>query len=431
MRFEVSLTIVAVGTSPASGQVGIVRISGHDTRRLLKGIAVIPPQRGVADTRLLLGEFDLPCTVLWMPGPRSYTGEDVAELLLPGNTLLLGLVVEQLIERGVANGLAVGEAAPGEFTYRAWRAGRLTIARAEAVMQLVHADSEAALAVAHRAGQGAWHGRIGELTEACSFLLATVEAGIDFTDEEDVVLAPAGEVGRRIDALRSELSDVLSACSGHAFADERPLVRLCGQPSAGKSTLFNALLGRRRAVTMDSPHTTRDDLIEPCDFPGVSSARLADTPGVDPGAVPAEEADLIVWCVPVPDPAPDGLCGLIVRTKADLAPWPTAGVAVSARTGQGLDTLRETIGASLAVASLSADASVLSARQHGVLERLDGLLAEASTRASADAPDRSLSAPDIVASILRETLDQLGAITGAVPPDDVLGLVFASFCVGK
>ena len=428
---ESPLTIVAVGTSAASAHVGLVRISGSDAVPLLNALVELPDHRCVVNTRLQLRGFDLPCTVLWMPGPRSYTGEDVAELLLPGNTLLLGLVAEHIIEHGVAGGLSVGHAAPGEFTCRAWRSGRLSMARAESVMQLVHADSDAELAAAHRAGRGAWHNRIAESAETCAAILAIVEAGIDFTDEEDVVLATASDVASRVDGLGTTIAQVLRAGGGQAFDDERPLVRLCGAPSAGKSTLFNILLGRKRAVTMDTPHTTRDALIEPCAFPGVAAARLADTPGGQRAEAFCEEADLDVWCVPCDEAIPEGLRGLIVRTKSDVVESVHDGLSVSATTGKGINALRVAIGEALAGARASSGASLISARQHGVLERIADLLVEARELSAAGDPVASVESPELVAAVLREVLDQLGAITGDVSPDDVLGLIFSSFCVGK
>ncbi len=428
---ESPLTIVAIGTPATSAHVGLVRISGSNAAALLRTLVELPDDRCVVNTRLQLCSFDLPCTLLWMPGPRSYTGEDVAELLLPGNTLLLGLVAEHLIEHGVAAGLPVGQAAPGEFTFRAWRSGQLSMARAESVMQLVHADSDAALAAAHRAGRGAWHNSIAQAAELTASILAIVEAGIDFADEEDVVLASASDVVNRLDGLRKTIGDVLEACGGQAFDDQRPLVRLRGAPSAGKSTLFNVLLGRKRAVTMDTPHTTRDALIEPCAFPGVAAARLADTPGGQERDVIGEEPDLDIWCVPCDEVIPQGIGGLVIRTKSDVVDSLNDGLRVSAKTGEGIEGLRLAIGKALQEAQASSGASLMSARQHGVLERIEHVLVEARELSDAGDPAASVESPELVAAVLREVLDQLGAITGDVSPDDVLGLIFSSFCVGK
>jgi tRNA modification GTPase len=223
----------------------------------------------------------------------------------------------------------------------------------------------------------------------------------------------------------------MGAASGQAFVDARPLVRLCGPPSAGKSTLFNALLGRERSVTMHTPHTTRDVLVEPCAFPGIVSARLADTPGVDADTPASGPTDVDVWCTPWPSAPPLNVRGLVVHTKADLATSDIDGLAVSAHTGEGIDALGDAIGEALLHSQASANTSMLSARQHAAIERTDGFLVDACDLVRDDQPMAAIQSPEIVALLLRESLDQLGAITGDVSPDDVLGLVFSSFCVGK
>lgn len=426
-----SQTIVAVGSPPGSAQIGIVRISGAASEALLQDVVPLPGARGVLDGRFRIDGLDLPCTVLWMPGPASYTGEDVAELLLPGNPLLLGRIVDRLIERGVQRGLSVGEASPGEFTYRAWSAGRMTLPQAEALMQKVHADTDAALEAAHRAALGALHGSVAGLAARCTDVLALVEGGIDFTDEEDVVTAPAAEVVARIDTLRSTVAKVAGGAAGRAGEDERPLIRLQGRPSAGKSTLFNALLGRERAVTMPSAHTTRDALVEGLELPDGTRVRLSDTPGSDDTVATSPDADLIVWCVPCGDSPPVGQEGLFVWTKADVFEGELDGLSVSAVTGIGMDALRWAMAESLSGSTCAASTAALSQRQLGALEGVDGLLHEASALAYTDAPDGALSMPECVAALLRDALDRLGSISGDVPPDDVLGVIFASFCVGK
>ncbi|MCH2135315.1 MAG: 50S ribosome-binding GTPase [Phycisphaerales bacterium] len=426
-----STTIVAVGTPPGTGDLGIVRLSGEDTAELLSGIATLPRGRGAIATRLQLNELDLPCTVLWMPGPHSYTSEDVAELILPGNPLLLQQVVQQLIDRGRQLGLATVLAPPGEFTRRAWSAGQVTFAQAESLMARVHAETDDALDAADRAAHGAVHASIAEVAIRCRDLLALVEAGIDFTDEEDVVIAPVGELQRGIETVRTAIRALQGAAGGRLDDDAAPLVRLRGAPSAGKSTLFNTLLGRTRSVTMAQAHTTRDELIETLLLPGGMRIRLADTPGRD-GSTPLDhDVDLTVWCVPWPQSTLESADGLTVQTKADLADGPLSGLAVSAHTGMGIDALREAMEQSLLGARRWAGAAALSARQAADLAGVDVLFAEGSELIHGDAVESASAAPEVVAMVLREALDRLGAMSDDIPPDDVLGVVFASFCVGK
>lgn len=429
-------TIIAVGSPPGTSCIGLIRISGDETAALLKSIASLPDGRGICSTRCTISDWDLPCMVLWMPGPGSYTGEDVAELLLPGNPLLLERIVAQLIEAGVSAGLVVGAAAAGEFTFRAWRHGTLELAQAESVMQLVTAETDADLCAAQRAAGGHLHAQVSELSQSIAMLLALVEAGIDFTDEEDVVLLPAGNLVKQINGLCDRIGELTAGSHGGDADDERPLVQLRGRPSAGKSTLFNALLGRQRAVTQSTPHTTRDELIEACRLPDGRWIRLVDTPGTESMDTDnLNAADLHVWCVPPGDAfeAHSDLAGrtLTVRTMCDQQEAAPGELGTSAITGVGLPTLLEAIGASLLQNTGAALHAAVSARQRALLERVTVLLESAATQSSADAPTAAVSAPELIAANLRESLDLVGQISGDIPADDVLGLVFSSFCIGK
>jgi tRNA modification GTPase len=374
--------------------------------------------------------------VLWMPGPKSYTGEDVAELLLPGNPLLLGRIVAQLIEAGVSAGLSVGAATAGEFTFRAWRHGTLELAQAESVMQLVTAETDADLHAAQRAAGGHLHAQVLELSQSIAMTLALTEAGIDFVDEEDVVLLPAGRLVKQINGLCDRIRELTAGAHGGDADDERPLVQLRGRPSAGKSTLFNALLGRQRAVTQSTPHTTRDELVEACRLSDGRWIRLVDTPGSDTtDSDDLSAADLHVWCVPPGDAFEAStdrhIRTLVVRTKCDEQNAAPGELGTSAKTGEGLSSLLEAIGASLSQHAGAALHVAVSARQRALLERVTVLLASAGTQASADIPTVAVTAPELIAAELRESLDLVGQISGDIPPDDVLGLVFSSFCIGK
>jgi tRNA modification GTPase len=425
------VTIIAVGSPPGASPIGLVRISGGDAQALICSVVSLPNARGARSTRFTLGGIDLPCIVLWMPGPRSYTSEDVIELLLPGNPLLLARMVEDLIEHGLANGLAVGQAAPGEFTFRAWQAGRLSLAQAEAVMLLVHAQSEEDRAAARRAAQGALQQRTSAIADVLAQLLSLVEAGIDFVDEEGVVVLSAGECRRQLQAVQQACGDLMVGSSGVEAVDARPLVRLRGAPSAGKSTLFNALLGRTRAVTMDTPHTTRDELVEVLELPDGRVIRLADTPGTDHDPMPSSPSDLEVWCVATDTSPPLHVGACRIWTKGDLCAVDDDALVVCAIDGSGLDAVRHMIAESIRAQSGAAAAVAVSQRQRALLGRARSSMEQAQKCSETDSHDAALLYPEHVAAHLREALDRLGEVSGAITPDDVLGLVFSNFCIGK
>ena len=438
-----SLTIIAVGSPPGASPVGLIRISGGDAQALLHSVVSLPEVRGAGSTRFMLGQVDLPCAVLWMPGPHSYTSEDVIELLLPGNPLLLARLVEALIEHGLANGLAVGPAAPGEFTCRAWQSGRLSLAQAEAVMLLVHAQTEEERIAARRAAHGALQERTAAIAGVAAQLLSLVEAGIDFVDEEGVVLLSAGEFKHRLLALQQACRNLMGGVGGQEATNAKPLVRLRGAPSAGKSTLFNALLGRTRAVTMDTPHTTRDELVEPMTLPNGRIIRLADTPGTSQDNARQTPSDLDVWCVATNTAPPPHVGDCRIWTKGDLCSVEDGALVVCAVDGVGLDALRATIATWLATRAGAAAAVAVSQRQRALLGRAVSIMEQAEAcilvedsilvddSRQAHGPNAALQHPEQVAAHLREALDRLGEVSGAITPDDVLGLVFSNFCIGK
>ncbi len=423
------MTIIAVGSGPGSAPVGLVRCSGPDVRALLATHVSVPEERHVIADRLRIDSMDLPCTVLCMPGPRSYTGEDVVELLLPGNSLLLERVVAALVNAGLDRGLAVAHAAPGEFTFRAWQAGNLQLHEAESVMQLVHAASAADLQAAHRTADGELVRRVVEVSQHLAMVLALVEAGIDFADEEDVVLVTAEDMAARVGQVMAALDAMQGRTTGASADDDRPTVRLRGVPSAGKSTLFNAMLGRHRAVTMETHHTTRDELVEPHTLRDGRVIRLVDSPGITGGEDNASAiADVDIWCVP-PDEDPPPPPAIVVHTKADVKAV-SNGVGVSAHTGEGMDALDALISAAVD-ASHGRTVVALSQRQRSLVQTAIDHCERAQQMAAQANAIGGVAQEELVAANLRAALDALGAIAGDVPPDDVLGLVFSSFCIGK
>lgn len=452
-------TIAAIASPPGRSPRAILRVSGPATKSLLDSILTVrngaepsQPSRGAFAAILDLPSrtadaLSLPVLVLRFVAPKSYTGEDGAEILLPGNPILAQRVLDMIV--GFPG---VRRAGPGEFSARAYLNGRLTLDEAEGVSMLIAAatDEERAAAAKWMRGEaGDTCRRWGdELTE----LLALVEAGIDFTDQEDVVAIEPEELASRAGAVSAEIRAALGPASAAATSTE-PKVALVGAPSAGKSTLFNAMLGRRRAVTHEAPGTTRDVLTEPLALdptdPSAQRIVLMDLPGLDadPGRSPSaraaqqtalaalDDADLIVWCDPAArfqtPPAADRPT-LRVRTKADMpapAPLNTAPDAqppdleLSAFDPAGVGALKALIAERCERAPGSGDLAV--SRHH---RRSLAAAADILARLASGAPDAD---PSVLAERLRESLDHLGELLGRIPPDEVIGRVFARFCVGK
>lgn len=456
-----SSTILAVASPPGRSLRGIVRVSGSDAFPLVAPHLDALPKRGMHAARLSLGSLSLPTLVLVSPGPRSYTGEDSIEIQCPGNPDLLDRIIDSLLESARLRVLDARRAEPGEFTARAYLNGRLSLTQAEGVAMVIAARSDAHL----RAGQMLLGGRLGELAHAVAdelaAALALVEAGIDFTDQEDVVAIAPADLLSRLDSIIARLEEELRRAAGAEQLQAIPWVALRGPPNAGKSALFNALLGRERAVVSPVAGTTRDALAEPLVIPtshGPAEVMLIDLAGLDPddpaamnrlmqdaAMQAAERAELILQCWPInesaddpPIPRPMAAPTINVRTKADLAASPARvdeqdSVFVSALTGAGLEKLKIAIAARLAdrAVSLAADAVAIGPRHRQAMAEALAHLREAAAEASRAAEARSLPNPELVAAAMRAALNALAELAGDITPDDILGRVFSAFCVGK
>ncbi|MEK6703977.1 MAG: GTPase [Planctomycetota bacterium] len=448
-------TIIAIASPHARAARGLIRVSGAGTRSAL--LAMVGERewvRGVWPMKLSLGEgLYVPVVVACFPGPLSYTGEDSAEIQCPGNPALMDRIVTEMIK---SHGLRAAEG--GEFTARAYLGDRLTLEEAEGVAAVIAARSAWELAGARAVLAGEAGRRWRVWMEECATLLALVEAGIDFTDQEDVVAISPGELRARLTAMagaiEAEVGPERASESGRAV----PRVVLFGAPNAGKSTLFNRLLGRKRAVESAIAGTTRDALVELLDLsgdaPGGGAVELVDVAGYDgeDGATcgragdsvegagqraavgSVQDADVVVHCDPRGEfVMPSGIVprGAIirVRTKGDLSdarPVDPGVISVCAIDGWNLDLLRQGIAGEAWRAAETA--APLVPRHRRALVRTLEAIREAAEGARAGP---RLASPEIVAGALRAATDAMGELLGRISPDEVLGRIFASFCIGK
>lgn len=439
-------TIVACATGFASGPRALVRVSGPGVAELLDACfepGLVPPAATISRAVFRLGGQPLACLIMRFAEPRSYTSEDSLEILVPGNRVLVERVIGELTARP-----GVRLATPGEFSARAYLHGKLTLAQAEGVAATIAARSDEELAAARRLLEGVTGLDYRSWSDGLATILALVEAGIDFTDQEDVVPIAPARLARRLRELRGAIAEHLGGESGAEASALLPTVALAGPPNAGKSTLFNALLGARRAVVSDVAGTTRDVLSERLqldDLHAGSAVMLQDLAGLDAreglgapdraGQAQAmsalERADVVVLCDPagrfdVRVPGDAGRPTIRVRTKADLpgASVSAGVVPVCAVDGYNLGALRRAIGD-----AARRGRGVLPPRHRWALERAARELRRAEAHVEAGCP--FLEYPELVADALRSALDALGELTGEVTPDDVIGRVFATFCVGK
>lgn len=428
-------TIVAMASAPGWSARAIVRLSGPAVGTVLTQVCGVDPSPGLKVARVTLAPSrSLPVLAIVYRGPRSYTGEDAAELLLPGNPHLVERVISTLLRLE-----GVRSATPGEFTARAYLNGKLSLDEAEGVAATIAAVNDEQLRAARDVLSGAAGARYRAWTEEVTTLLALVEAGIDFTDQEDVVAISKEALGATAGAVAAAIEARLGGREGVEAARGLPRVVLAGAPNAGKSTLFNALLGRERAVVSPIAGTTRDAIEEEMDLsrdlPGAGTVVLVDLAGLDDeaasgviGAMAQDaaagaiaSADVVLHCDPAgrfPVLATRGVV-IRVRTKADQPGEDAIGqaVPVCALDGWNLGVLRRAIAESASAATGSAE----------VIPRHARALREAALRLR----EACAAEAELAASSLRQALDALGEVTGRISPDDVIGRIFATFCIGK
>jgi tRNA modification GTPase len=451
--------IAAIATAPGRGAVGIVRVSGRDVSgvvRALCGRRLKPREATYLPFLDAHGQAIDQGLALHFPAPHSYTGEDVLELQAHGGTVVLQLLLARCVEAGANIGLRVAQ--PGEFTERAFLNDKIDLAQAEAIADLIDASTEAAARSASRSLSGVFSKEIHTLRDALIHLRMLVEATLDFPEEEIDFLRKADADGQ-LARLQATLGDVMQRARQGALLREGIKVVIAGQPNAGKSSLLNALAGAERAIVTPIAGTTRDKVTETIQIEGVP-IHVIDTAGLREsddevekigilrawGEIEAADVVLLLHDLTRADSAayqaddaailatlrerlPAGVPVVDVWNKADAVAAQQGrpgGEWLSAKTGAGLDGLRRRL---LEIAGWqSAPEGIYIARERHVqaLRRVDAHLMEAAAHLAAQA--QSL---DLLAEELRLAQNALNEITGEFSSDDLLGVIFSRFCIGK
>ena len=441
-------TIAAIATAPAQGGVGIVRVSGPLASRIAEGLGItslLPRQARYARFRDGDGAVIDDGIALYFPGPGSFTGEDVLELQGHGSPVLLAALRTRCCELGARLARA------GEFSERAFLNGKLDLAQAEAIADLIAAGDLRAARAARRSLDGVFSRRVEDVGEQLVHLRIHVEAAIDFADEPLDTLG-GSQVRAGLSRARAGLEQLrIDAERGRKLRDGLHVV-LLGPPNAGKSSLLNALAGSDRAIVTDIAGTTRDVLRETIRIDGLELT-LVDTAGLREGGdaieregmrraqVETRQADLALVVLDARDPdtglvaVADALADvpqqLHIHNKADLlSEWPVAAndrqVFVSARTGQGMEVLHEQLRTLASQGAGEAMEGEFSARARHV-----DAIVQAQAHVEAAAAELDHEYLELAAEQLRLAHDALGEITGRMTADDLLGRIFSSFCIGK
>lgn len=432
-------TIFALSSGALPSGVAVVRVSGPDSRRAIEALCgALPEPRKLAVRKLAAADGSLLDRgfVAFFPGPASFTGEDCAEFHVHGSRAVVAALLAQL---GSLAGFRQAEA--GEFARRAFVNGKLDLTEAEALSDLIVAETEAQrrLAAANASGRQrvlyeGWRTRLLHAR-------AMIEAELDFADEADVPGSVAAQVWQDLGELRMEIGRHLSGFEAAEIVREGFRVAILGAPNAGKSSLINRLAMRDVAIVSDEPGTTRD-LIEVALDIGGAKIVVTDTAGIRAGAGRVEamgierarqaaaEADLVLALEDVADPVdfdlPREVPVLRVGTKGDLVAAPDGAydVAISATTGAGIDILLAEIAQKARERSVPAEAGIVPTRQRHV-----GLLRAAETALS-EALDPAPGL-ELRAESLRVASTEIGRVSGSVDVEGMLDLIFSEFCIGK
>ena len=459
-----TIPIAAIATAPGRGGIGVVRVSGSDVRAVMQAVCgrlLTPRQATYLPFLDANGNAIDRGIALWFPAPHSYTGEDVLELQGHGGPVVMQLLLQRCLAAGREVGLRVAE--PGEFTRRAFLNDKMDLAQAEAVADLIEASTEAAARSAARSLDGAFSQAVHALVERVIHLRMLVEATLDFPEEE-IDFLEASDARGQLAGIRTAVDGVLAQARQGALLREGLHVVLAGQPNVGKSSLLNALAGAELAIVTPIAGTTRDKVQQTIQIEGiplniVDTAGLRDTEdeveriGIERTWAAIAHADVVLHLLDAADYRANGLSAedaaidariashvpagvptLRVVNKIDLTSVGVAGrvdteppeVWLSARDGIGVELLRAALleiagwqggGEGLYLARERHLAALRSAKEHLAL--------------AAEHADQQAQSLDLFAEELRLAQEALNSITGAFSSDDLLGVIFSRFCIGK
>jgi tRNA modification GTPase len=440
---QINDTIAALSSAPGPGGRAIVRVSGPRTGAVVSAVFTAATAEPLTQRVFLAGEVrlpglarGLPADLFFLPAPHTYTGQDLAELHTLSSPPLVDLLIARLLQSGAR------AAGPGEFTLRAFLSGKLDLTRAEAVHGVIEAGNRAEL----RQALGQLAGGVGrplqELRDDLLNLLADIEAGLDFADE-DIQFVGQEDMLLRLGRGMAQVTLVGKQLEARTLAGRAFRVVLAGRPNAGKSSLFNVLAGAD-ALVSPQPGTTRDYLVKALELGGVR-VELVDTPGRQAagddietqaqvlGSDQTASADLVALCLPAglePDEQERALLEqrepavLAVATHCDVGPPLPGWRRTSAVTGEGLAELKEELGRLAREQTQPALAPSVSRCRHHVESCLEHLRRAHALVLFEDPPE-------LLALEVREALEQLGEMVGAVYTDDLLDRIFSRFCIGK
>ena len=448
-----NLPIIALATAPGKAGVGVVRVSGQNLQSITKALfqkELSPRQAHLLTLRDAAGEVIDQLIAIYFISPASFTGEDVLELQCHGGPQLLELVMRRCLELGKKDGLVIAE--PGEFTLRAYLNNKIDLAQAEAIADLIDAQSEAAVRGAARSLQGTFSENINDLIEEITQLRILVESTLDFPEEEIEFLENA-LARERLAAVKIKLQALHDgAQQGKILRDGIQLV-LAGAPNVGKSSLLNRLAGEEVAIVTPIAGTTRDRVKESITIAGVpihiidtaglrETNDLVEAKGIERSWDAIRLADLVIFLTD-PNSHEDGLREQILQkipqkcpvleliNKSDLMPLHTTNIPkeallISAKTGDGIDDLKQKI-LEIVGWSDSQEGAIIARRRHlDCIERASEHI-EKSEQFAANG-NNSL---ELFAEELFLAQNHLGQITGKLLPDDLLGKIFSQFCIGK
>jgi tRNA modification GTPase len=460
-------TIVAISTPPGRSGIGIVRLSGPQSKQIADSVLRLrsPLAPAMARYAEILDESANKldeAIATWFAAPHSYTGEDIVEIAAHGSPVVL----EYLVRHALAQGARLARA--GEFTERAFLGGRLDLTQAEAVRDLIEAQTLVQARTAAEQMGGALSRRIAPVKEELVSLIATLEAGVDFA-EDDIDVLPDAQIIERISKIEAALAPIAASYTQGRLVHDGLSLAIVGRPNAGKSSLFNALIERDRAIVTAIPGTTRDLVTEKVAIGGIpielvdtaglrETSDIAEAMGIEKTREAIAEADLVLVVLDAtvasvsnqaleigqPEQALlDSLQGrqfIIVLNKVDLVAdqvaelvaktdMPASGsriAAVSSLTRQGIEALRQQILEVMQAANPNQETGLLtSVRHHEAVTRTQQALA------AAQSANRNRTPHEMLLLDLYAALEHLDSLTGTTTPDDILNRIFSTFCIGK